>query len=113
MLDGRKVLFFSINIVVDFTLQAYHLSLKPWLFQEPDYYDSDTYSNEETTVGQLYSAFTTAASQFYGPLWKTLNSGRSAYDLSSRAYISSDALGYNMDCGTDGINPAYNIDRND
>lgn len=83
---------------------AYQASKSPKTYDDwvhTNYYDSDTYSNEEATVGQLYSAFTTAASQFYGPLWKTLNSDRSAYGLGSRAYIGSDVLGYNMDCGTD------------
>jgi hypothetical protein len=76
-----------------------------------DYGDSDSYLNEQAIVGKLKSALDTVSSEFYGPLWRTLAQDRDNWDNGQQAYMSSDTLGYNMDCGTAGVNPAYDIDR--
>ena len=62
-----------------------------------DYVDSDTHSNEETTLGQLYSALTTAPSKSCGPFWKTLNADSNAYNVSNiDSLVHIPALDFNL-----------------
>lgn len=85
-------------------------TFKDWV--QTDYIDSEEYLNEQAIVGRLQSALNTASSNYYGPLWNTLETFQQNWSLGEQAYMSSDTLGYNMDCGAAGVNPAYNIDRN-